>query len=110
MSGPGGLRDAADERRRQTRDDDIPEDGERLPPDLEGQLLARAGFTRKDLYERRGPLLRQGLVRLLRQGDQILEVLDDHAVIRKADGSIQTFWNLAKRPAWVTPVEPAPND
>jgi hypothetical protein len=104
------LRDAVEERRLDARDESIPDDGERLPPDLEGQLLARAGFTRKDLYERRGPLIRQGLARLLQAGDEILEVQEDHAVIRKADGSLQSFWNIAKRPAWVTPVTPETAD
>lgn len=110
MSDSKELRDAAQERRRQRQDEAIPDDGERLPADLEGQLLGRAGFTRKDLYERRGPLIRQGLARLLRPGDEILEVREDHAVVRKADGSIQSFWNLAKRPSWVTPVAPGAPD
>lgn len=110
MSAGDGLRDAEEERRLQHQDEAIPPDAERLPPDLEGQLMARAGFTRQDLYERRGPLIRQGLARLLRAGDEILEVREDHAVVRKADGSIQSFWNLAKRPYWVTPAEPGSTD
>lgn len=63
---------------------------------LEDKLLNVAGFTRADLYNRRGGLSERGLVALLESTDEICEVKADHVVISTADGSKQTFWNMKK--------------
>jgi hypothetical protein len=67
-----------------------------------------AGFTRADLYDRRGPAFRWGLTRFLEPGDQVIEVHADHARIQRKDGHQQTFWNLAKLPPWLRRKEPSP--
>ncbi len=94
------------ERRQSDQDELIPASGERLSPELETQLMEKTGFTRAELYNRRGAITEKGLTGMLVPGDKILETHEDHAVIERPGGIIQTIWNLRKFPAWAKPVEP----
>lgn len=62
----------------------------------EQELLERAGFTSKELYNRRGWLDAKGLASVMEQGDHIVEVAEDHVVLSTPSGVRQTFWNLRK--------------
>jgi len=88
------------ERRRGEDTRGIPSN-EVLDEAMEARLMDMAGFDRNDLYERRGPVTRRGLAHLLEPDDAILAVERDHAVIRRKDGSVQTFWNLRRDPSWI---------
>lgn len=102
----GGSAGDEEERRREGQETAVPEGHELLPPEVAQRLQEVAGFTAADLFERRGALTSRGLAHLLEPGDEVLEVLPDHARIRKMDGSLQTFWNLERLPAWVRAVSP----
>lgn len=62
----------------------------------EQELLQKAGFTDKDLYNRRGWLDKKGLASIMETGDRIVEVCDDHVILETPSGVRQTFWNFRK--------------
>lgn len=70
----------------------------------EKQLIEVGGFTRKQLYNRRGTPSERGLVTLLEKDDQILEVLPGCVRIKSREGTVQTFYNLDSPQDFLTPV------
>lgn len=60
----------------------------------EKKLVEVGGFTRKQLYNRRGTPADRGLGTLLEKEDQIIEVLPGQARIQTREGTVQTFYNL----------------
>ncbi len=94
----------AEAERRERQDEPAIPGSDRIDAATEARLMEVAGFTRAELYERRGALSRRGLVSFLEPGDKILEVAADHVRIRRKEGPVQTFWNLRRPPAWLRPI------
>jgi hypothetical protein len=67
-----------------------------IDSELEKRLLEAGGFSRKQLYNRRGGHAEKGLALLLDPGDQITDVLPGQARIRTREGTLQTFYNLER--------------
>lgn len=78
----------------------------RVDPEVERRLVETAGLTKKQIYNRRGPLWEKGLVALLDPGDTIVEVTPAGVVIRTREGTIQTCYNLDRPQPFLVPVTP----
>lgn len=78
----------------------------KLTQEQETQLLELTGFSRPQLYNRRGWHSERGLATLLDAGDVIEEIHPTHVVIRTAEGSRQTLYNLDRETPFLKKLEP----
>lgn len=76
--------------------DDTRIPGRKLTADDESRLIQVTGFTRKQLYNRRGWHSERGVATMLEAGDTIESIDENHVVIRTAAGTVQTVYNLEK--------------
>ncbi|TPW08464.1 MAG: hypothetical protein FD129_2436 [bacterium] len=96
--GPGSLVAPSEE------DGKIPR--KKLTQEQETQLLELTGFSRPQLYNRRGWHSERGLATLLDAGDVIEEIHSTHVIIRTAEGSRQTVYNLERETPFLKKLEP----
>lgn len=88
---------------KRTSDDPRKLGSKRISEDEEAALLA-AGFTKSQLYNRRGGLVERGLASLLEPGDAIESIEPGRVLIRTKEGSHQTFWNLNQTQDFLRPI------
>ena len=75
-----------------------------ISPEMDKQLSEIGGFSRKQLYNRRGGPTDKGLALLLEPGDELIEVVPGRARIKTREGTVQTFYNLEQPHDFLTPV------
>ena len=98
----GNYDPSVDEDKRKS-DDPRKLGSKRISTEEEDALLA-AGFTRGQLYNRRGGLVERGLASLLEPGDVIEAIETGKVLIRTKEGVIQTFWNLTQPQPFLRPL------
>lgn len=67
--------------------------------------LLEAGFTRKQLYNRRGGPGEKGLATMLEKEDRIIEVKAGQVKIKTREGTVQTFYDLDAPQDFLKPVD-----
>lgn len=70
----------------------------------EKQLL-EAGFTKKQLYNRRGGPGEKGLATMLDKEDRVIEVRRGQVKIKTREGTVQTFYDLDAPQEFLKPLE-----
>ncbi len=75
-------------------EDQIP--GRKLTRAQEAQLMEKTGFSRGQLYNRRGWHSEKGLAAMMDSDDNVVEVHETHVVIQTSSGAVQTLYNLEK--------------
>ncbi|MBI4862328.1 MAG: hypothetical protein HY815_19025 [Candidatus Riflebacteria bacterium] len=96
------LRELAEEKRK--ADDQKKLRSKWITDELERRLLEVGGFSRNQLYNRRGGPAERGLTSLLETGDQIVDVLPGRVVIKTREGTIQSYYNMEKAHDFLQPV------
>jgi hypothetical protein len=74
--------------------------------DATEKRLLEAGFSRKQLYNRRGSPSDRGLASLMEPGDKIIEVLPGMCRIQTREGTIQTYYSLEQDHPFLKKVAP----
>jgi hypothetical protein len=77
-----------------------------IDAETEKRLIEVGGFSRKQLYNRRGGPAERGLCTLLEKDDQIVEVLPGQVKIKTREGTIQTYYNLEAAQDFLRPDAP----
>lgn len=96
----------ADQIQEKRKNDDPKKLGSRLiDAETEKKLIEVGGFTRKQLYNRRGTPAERGLGTLLEKDDQIIEILPGRVRVKTREGTIQTFYNLEAPQPFLKPIE-----
>lgn len=81
-----------------------------IDAETEKKLTEVGGFSRKQLFNRRGTPAERGLGTLLEKDDQIIEVVPGQIKIRTREGTVQTFYNLEAPQEFLRPTEPGKPD
>lgn len=100
--------DTVEEKR---KNDDPRKLGSRLiDAETEKKLIEVGGFTRKQLYNRRGTPAERGLGTILEKDDQIIEILPGLVRVKTREGTIQTFYNLDAPQPFLKPIAGGPSN
>ena len=81
-----------------------------IDAETEKKLIDVGGFSKKQLFNRRGTPAERGLGTLLEKDDEIVEILPGQVRIKTREGTVQTFYDLDAPQAFLKPVEPAKQD
>ena len=81
-----------------------------IDAETEKKLVEVGGFSKKQLFNRRGTPAERGLGTLLEKDDQILEVLPGQVKIKTREGTVQTFYNLEAAQEFLSPADPVKPD
>ena len=81
-----------------------------IDAETEKRLIEVGGFTKKQLFNRRGTPSERGLGSLLEKDDTILEILPGQVRIKTREGTVQTFYNLDAPQAFLKPWKPGESD
>ena len=79
----------------------------RIDPATERKLIEVSGFTRRQLYNRRGALWEKGLAAVLDSTDTVVGATEQGALIKTREGTQQTFYNLDRPQPFLAPIAPA---